>query len=334
MHSEAPTPAQYDFPKFDAHVHLNNPKLALADIADSTGFGLITINTEVYFFPSLSDQKSIAQNASDHNYLCTFSTEHFGETGWQDLAIRQIEKGMNNGALGVKIWKNIGLELKGKLGEYIMADHTGFDPIYEYLTNNKIPLLTHLGEPKNCWLPLEEMTVTSDIDYFSRHPEYHMYLNKETPSYEAQLDARDRVLEKYPGLKLIGAHLASLEWSVDELAKWLTRFPETSVDLAERVCHLQHQASENQPKIKQFVDTFQDRIIYGSDQIDDGALPKKELEAIIHQKWTSEFRFFAEETVQTTPNVAKPFRGLGLEPTILKKIFYDNAFTFYPLLTK
>ena len=334
MPSESSILAQYDFPKIDAHVHLNSPGLTLADIADETGLRLITINTDVYFFPSLSDQKSIARNASGHNYICSFSAEHFGETGWQDSAIRQIEKGMNDGALGLKIWKNIGMELKDSSGDYMMANHPQFDPVYEYLSKNGIPLLTHLGEPKNCWLPLEEMTVTSDRDYFSRHPEYHMYLNKDVPSYQEQLHARNQILEKHSNLKLVGAHLASIEWSVDELAKWLNRFPETGVDLAERVCHLQHQAADNQPKIKQFIETFQDRIIYGSDQIDDGSISKEELEATIHQKWISEFRFFAEETVQTAPNVTKPFRGLGLDKKILKKIFYDNAFTFYPRLTE
>lgn len=334
MPSESPIPAHYDFPKIDAHVHLNSPGLALADIADKAGFGLVTINTEVNFFPSLSEQKSIAHKASGHNYLCTFSTEHFGETGWQDSAIQQIEAGMNDGALGVKIWKNIGMELKDSSGEYVMANHPEFDLIYVYLSKNEIPLLTHLGEPKNCWLPIEEMTVTSDTDYFSRHPEYHMYLNKDVPSYQEQLHARDQILEKYSNLKLVGAHLASIEWSVDELAKWLTRFPETGVDLAERVCHLQYQATENPQKVKEFVETFQDRIIYGSDQIDDGSISKEELKATIHQKWASEFRFFAEETVQTAPNVTKPFRGLGLDKKILEKIFYDNAFAFYPRLTK
>jgi len=48
-----------------------------------------------------------------------------------------------------------------------------------------------------------------------------MYLHPEMPSYEDQLKARDGLLERHPKLQFTGAHLASLEWSVDELAAFL-----------------------------------------------------------------------------------------------------------------
>src|SRR5690625_6773904 len=78
------------------------------------------------------------------------------------------------------------MELKDQKGNFIMADNPAFDPLYSYLEKNNIPLAAHLGEPKNCWLPLEEMTVTSDRDYFSRNPVYHMYLQPHAPSYKDQ----------------------------------------------------------------------------------------------------------------------------------------------------
>src|SRR5690625_5168506 len=87
---------------------------------------------------------------------------------WQDQALYELESGWERGAVAAKIWKNIGMELKDQKGNFIMADNPAFDPLYSYLEKNNIPLAAHLGEPKNCWLPLEEMTVTSDRDYFSK----------------------------------------------------------------------------------------------------------------------------------------------------------------------
>ncbi len=66
-----------------------------------------------------------------------------------------------------------------------------------------------------------------------------MYLHPEFPSYEDQIKARDHMLEKHPDLKFIGAHLGSLEWSADELAKRLDKFPNMVVDMAARISHLQ-----------------------------------------------------------------------------------------------
>ncbi|TVQ02730.1 MAG: hydrolase [Balneolaceae bacterium] len=322
----------HDFELIDAHVHLNSPDGVLSKIAGDSGIQIVTINTEVPFFPGINEQKKIARNASNTHFLVTFSTENWGLSGWQDEAIQQIEQGLNEGAVGVKIWKNIGMELQKEDGSYLMADDPSFDPIYRFLCENRVPLLAHLGEPKNCWLPVDEMTVTSDRDYFANHPQYHMYLHKEMPSYEDQIKARNRVLEKFPALHFIGAHLASIEWSVDELACWLNRYPSAGVDLAERVCHLQHQAILEPEKVRDFVETYQDRIIYGSDQIDDAMKSEKVLSEIIQNKWGNEFRFFSDSDIQTAWNVEKPFRGLGLDETVLKKIFRENALRYYPLM--
>ena len=57
-----------------------------------------------------------------------------------------------------------------------------------------------------------------------------------------QLAARDRMLDRIPGMRFVGVHLASLEWDVDRVAAFLDRYPNASVDLAARLVHLQRQA--------------------------------------------------------------------------------------------
>lgn len=327
----------HEIPKIDAHIHQNENRSALLDVAEKDGFRLLSINTEIPEFPAPKKQQEIvlkckSQDSGRINFITTFTTESWGETGWQDQAIDQIKEGREKGAVAVKIWKNIGMELQDMDGNFVMADHKAFDPIYEYLVKEEIPLATHLGEPKNCWLPLEEMTVESDKDYFSKNPQYHMYLHKEFPSYQEQIQARDNILEKHPGLRFIGLHLASLEWSVRKVANWLDQFPSAVVDLAERVCHLQYQAIDHHKKVKEFVEVYQDRIIYGSDQIDDGSMGANEIQNLIRSKWTNEFEFFASGTVQSAWNVSQPFKGLGLKKEILKKVFHDNAIRYYPRL--
>ncbi len=326
-----------DIPKIDGHLHLNTQRPAMMKEAADEGFSLLTINTEVPFFPDIDDQQKFAVDRdAPHNdkidFITTFSTENWGETGWQDEAISQIETGLNRGAVGVKTWKNIGMELKDNEGKFVMADHPSFDPIYSFLEKNGIPLLAHLGEPKNCWLPIDQMTVTSDIDYFKNHPQYHMYKHPEFPSYEQQLAARDRVLDKHDQLTFIGAHIASLEWSVDRAAEWLDRYPNCGIDLAERVCHLQHQASEDPQKVREFIINYEERIIYGTDQIDDGSKAEQEVRSELRTKWHNEFRFFADQAVQTAWNVKNPFRGLNIEREVLENIFYNNALNYYPNL--
>lgn len=279
-------------------------------------------------------EEQAGEKCAELQFVTTFTTESWGEVGWADRAIDQLRSGLEKGAIGVKIWKNIGMELQKPDGSWLMVDDPSFDPIFEWVENEQIPMLAHLGEPKNCWLPLDEMTVTSDRDYFSANKNFHMYRRPDMPSYEEQLSARERRLARHPDLRFIGLHLASLEWSVDKVAAWLDNHPKCGVDLAERVCHLQVQAIREPDKVKSFVETYQDRIIFGTDQIDDGGQSEDEVRRELREKWHREFRFFAESSEQTAWNVEKPFRGLGLEKSILEKLFRINAITYYPRLSE
>lgn len=328
-----------DIDKIDAHIHQNSLRTALIDEAELEGFRLVTINTEVPDFPSTNEQRAIAVACDAKmpgilSFMATFSAKGWGEPDWEIKALSQIQSGIEQGAVSVKIWKNFGMDLLDSSGSFVMADHPSLNPIYETIEKNGITLLAHIGEPKNCWLPIEEMTVNGDRDYFSRNPRYHMYLHKEYPTYEEHLQARDRVLKKFKNLTFVGAHLASYEWSVDKVAEWLDTFSGAGVDLAERVCHLKYQAVANQPKVKAFIEKYQDRIIYGTDQIDDGSLGNVELRETIRNKWHDEFQFFAEESVQSNNQVTKPYRGLGLNKSVLTKIFSTNALKYYPNIGK
>ena len=207
------------------------------------------------------------------------------------------------GAIAVKVWKNIGMELKDRDNNFVMIDHPKFDPVFDFLVKNNIPLIGHLGEPKNCWLPIEKMTVQGDVNYFSTHPKYHMYLHPEYPSYEDQVNSRDHMLEKHPDLQFIGAHLASLEYSVDELAKRLDKFPNMAVDTASRISHLQYQAKTNWQKVHDFCIKYQDRIIYGTDIIINETKDPEEMVRQAHDIRLAAFRIFAGNEMMRVPKV-------------------------------
>jgi predicted TIM-barrel fold metal-dependent hydrolase len=317
-------------PFIDAHVHLNTLSTEKMEKARQFGVSFLSINTDIPFFISLEQQREKAMTLAGQypgmvKFITSFSVDGFHEQGWAQKALKEIEVGLAAGAVGVKIWKNIGMELKDEKGEFVMLDHPGFDPLFEYFEQNGILVIGHLGEPKNCWLPLEEMTVDSDREYFSQHPEYHMHLHPDYPSYEDQIRARDNRLKRHPNLKFVGLHLASLEWSVKEVGQWLDRFPNAMTDLAERICHLQYQARENWQGVRDFMVNYQDRIIYGTDVIDDGSLSAEEVANKMEKLWKFHYDFIANNEVLTTTEFKGQFKGLGLEEPVLEKVFRLNA---------
>ena len=324
----------WNIPKFDAHVHLNTNRDALMRLGIENNISYLSINTDIPFFDSLENQEIVVNGLrskypNNVNYVTSFSISGWGTPEWEEKSIRQIQESLKNGAIGVKVWKNIGMNLQDKNGSYIGIDHSSFDAIFNYLEKNDVVVLGHIGEPKNCWLPLTEMTVDADREYFKKHPEYHMYLHPELPSYEDHLEARNNRLLKNPRLRYVGLHLGSQEWETDEVGRFLDKFPLAAVDLAERICHLQHQAVTNWQKVYDFFIKYQDRIIYGSDVIDDNSLTELELMSVMEKKYQGHWQFFTSSDEMNAPKVSASFCGLGLPTTVVEKIYYANALKWY-----
>ncbi|GGZ41124.1 hypothetical protein GCM10007049_38070 [Echinicola pacifica] len=321
-------------PFIDAHVHLNSLSEEKMKLAERYNAGFLSINTQIPHFDSVEKQGETARAIEEKypgrvRFITSFDAEGMHEDGWAQKAIHQIQKGLDNGAAGVKIWKNIGMDVKDAQGNYIMIDDLRLKPVLDFLEQNQILLIGHQGEPKNCWLPLEEMTVNSDRDYFSKHPQYHMHLHPECPSYQRQMEARDAILQRHPKLRFVGLHLLSMEWSIEEVAQRMDRYPQLLTDLAERVCHLQLQAQTNWEDVREFMIKYQDRIMYGTDLIDDGSMPAVEVAQRFKHLWEFHWAFFAGKEELEAPEFSGTFKGLDLPDSVLEKIFYSNAKEVY-----
>jgi len=320
--------------KIDGHIHYNTIRPDLLEYGAEKDIMFLSIITDVPEFPSIEEQLATVVELKKTygnrlNFATTFSCQDWGTKKWLESSLETIERSMALGAKGVKIWKNIGMSVTDRNGHYVRIDDPAFDPIFQYLEKHNIVVLGHNGEPKNCWLPLDDMTVESDRDYFSVHPEYYMYLHPEIPNYEEQLRARDSLLKRHPKLRFVGLHLASLEWDVDKVAAWLDRFPTTMVDLAERIVHVQYQTLLDWQKVYNFFIDYQDRIIYGTDIITNNNLVTNKLKKYLDERYQLDWTFFAEEMAMSVPEVKGVFKGLGLPKTVLQKIYYSNAAKTY-----
>jgi len=325
--------------KIDAHVHINTTDSAFLEQAVADNFRLLTINVDAPSYISIEEQQEIAIKQMEAfpgniKYATSFKMEGWDDPDWQDRTIAYLEDSFKKGAITVKVWKNIGMVVKDKNDRFVMIDDPKFDSVFEYLVNKGIPLVGHIGEPRNCWLPLEKMTTKSDRTYFEMHPEYHMHLHPEYPSYDEIISSRDHMLEKHPNLNFIGCHLGSLEWSVDELAKRFDKYPNFAVDLAERICHLQVQSQKNTKKVHDFIIKYQDRILYGSDMGSDistkDADSTEEQLNIMHQRWLAAWQYFVTDEKITAPELDGEFNGLALPKSVVEKIFRINAEKWYP----
>jgi predicted TIM-barrel fold metal-dependent hydrolase len=333
--------AEQDFSsvlKVDSHIHIGSDDGVFEDQASADNFILITLNVDHGDSANIRNQFNHAVlSVKNHpgsvffGPTFLFDTAGWGTEAWSQKIISQLESDISAGAISVKIWKNIGMTVRDRNRKFIMVDDPGLDPVINFIKSKDIPITGHLGEPRNCWLPLNEMTVSSDSNYFARNPQYHMLLHPEYPSYEDQINARDNLLKKHPDLIFIGCHLGSLEWNVDSLAVRLDRYPNMAVDMSARICHLQYQSAKDRKRVRDFIIKYQDRLLYGTDIGYTGSNNHDSFKKMIHDAWTDDWKYFATEDEMTSTRFRGTFTGLKLPRSVVNKIYGENAIKCYKL---
>lgn len=324
--------------KIDSHIHINSDDGAFEDQADADNFLLITLGVDHGDSANMASQLDYALKTVEkhpgkvfYGSSFVFDTTDFGSLEWILNTQTEIQNGIAGGAISVKIWKNVGMTVRDRSGKFIMIDDPRLDEIIKYIIYKGLPITGHLGEPRNCWLPLEEMTVSSDSNYFARNPQYHMYLHPEYPSYEDQMNARDNLLKNHHDLTFIGCHLASFEWNVDSIATRLDRFPNLAVDMSARICHLQYQSAKDRERVRNFCIKYQDRLLYGTDAGYSGSNNPDGFKNRMHETWAADWKYFTSDEEMTAPQFRGTFKGLQLPKNVVDKIYSQNAIKWYKI---
>ena len=262
--------------------------------------------------------------------LPTFDDDGQLEREYAERVIAELDADLAAGAVGVKIWKNVGMELIKPSGQYLMVDDPLYDPIYDYLEKKGTTLVLHIGEPRSCWMPLDDPT-DPHYGYYSRNPQWHMYGRTDVPSHRDIIDARDRMVAGHPGLRVIGAHLASLEYDVDAVAQRLEEFPNFAVDTSARLLDL---ALQDRDKVRAFVERYHERILFGTDIVDDtpwSTLPAADVASkatLTRDRIASELAWYGKEGDMQIRD--RTVEGLHLPTDVLDDVLGRNAERWYP----
>jgi predicted TIM-barrel fold metal-dependent hydrolase len=321
--------------KIDAHVHLHGTLPTFMSRAAEDNVRLLTINVNYGDFPPLAQQQSdalalVRAHPDRVAFATTFDAGGSEQAGWEPKVERQLSDALDAGAVAVKVWKDIGMQQRDADGRAVMIDDPRFTPVFAMLEKRGVVVLGHLGEPRNAWLPVPEMTIRGDREYFTAHPHYHMFSHSQWPTYEQQIAARDRMLDRHPKLRFVGVHLASLEWNLDRVAGFLRRYPNASVDLAARLPHVQLQASLDRDKVRRFFLEFQDRVLYATDIACQGPQEDSACAAQAHDTWLDDWRFLTSADTMQSTEFATAFRGLSLPRDVIDKIYQGNARRLFP----
>jgi predicted TIM-barrel fold metal-dependent hydrolase len=329
---ESKTPPS--FTRIDAHAHVfqNAPQFyAMLQRLDMRLLNICVVDKHERGYAEIEPQHKMALEvfrASQGRaaWCSSFDPEDWEAPGFARQVNDQLAKTFADGAIAVKIYKSIGMELKSKRGEYIMPDNPAFAPILDFIASRNKTLFAHIAEPWAAWKPLDP--ASPHYGYYKANPDWHMYQHPERPSKGTILDARDRMLKAHPKLRVVGCHLGSMETDVDDIARRFDLYPNFAVDTAARVPDLMLQPRE---KVRAFLIKYPDRVLYATDLL---LMPWEDPDETV-KRWEEEYardwKYFA--TNATVEYEGRKIQGLELPAPVLRRIFRENAIHWVPGLS-
>lgn len=311
----------------DAHVHIFKTDPAFQEFLQQENLTLLNILVVDDTLPyrkelqsQIDDALRLVRSSHGHVFLCTtFDPFKFNEASFIADSIKQIDRNFKDGAVAVKIWKNVGMEIKDRNSKFILPDDPKFRPIFQEIARHNKTLLAHLAEPDLAWQPLDPK-IDPLSTYYMENPQWHMLNKSGIPSKKQILGARDRVLAQNPNLRIVGVHLGSMEKDLDDIAKHLDRYANFAVDTAARMEYLMYGPTDT---VRNFLIKYQDRVLYGTDL---DLLATANIQEGINE-WRStyirDWKFFAtDERFEVESHMVQ---GLKLPNDVLHKLYRANA---------
>lgn len=329
-------PAYTEILKIDAHSHMFEDLPAIHDLFRHINLRTINVcnnGTNEHF----DEMHRIALDLyrkypTLYPFDATFDLRRRDEPTWVQDVTAHLDRMFELGAVGVKIWKEVGIDIKDRNGKFILPDDPRFDPIYAHIARRGKLLQAHLAEPIDAWRPLDPES--NHYGYYSANPEWHLYGKPEYPSHEAIIEARDNIMKKHPTLVVLGAHLGSLEHDLDGIAERLARYPNFYIEVSARTRNLSRHPSD---KVRALFLKYPDRILYGTDANWKPFLrPERTTPAhreghlkTLELRYKADYEYYAGSGQITY--AGRTTQALNLPRSVLEKFYHKNAIRLFNL---
>ena len=229
-----------------------------------------------------------------------------------------INDAVNQGAIGLKVYKNLGLNLRDSKGKRVPVDDERLDFIWEECAKLNIPVLIHSGEPKAFFDPIDKF---NERWLHAREKPNSFRSGDQYPAFDKVMLEQHNMFRKHSKTTFINAHFGWYANDLSKLSKILDELQNVSVEFGAVINEL-----GRQPRAaKKFFIEYQDRILFGKD------IYKKDEYYIYFRVLET-----SDEYIQYYRKRHGLWRlyGMGLPDDVLKKIYYENALKMFPSIDR
>lgn len=323
-------------PLIDAHVHLSPTPEGLeraAALFESVGVERwVAFNAGPPSRPSFWAHVEMARRyPGRHHFLANPDWRALAHPDFGPRLARQLRQAVAAGALGLKIFKGLGLTLPGPDGRLLALDDARLAPLWEEAARLGVPVAIHVGDPVAFFAPatpanerFAELSLMPDWSFAG--PQY--------PRHEALMAQWERLLAAQPRTRFLGVHFGNWPERPDQVARWLERFSNLTINVAARLPEIGRAHPDDLAAIFR---RFGDRISFGTDIVitpEHLQLGSVALRGVMEEPdavafYAAHRRFFeacASGIAHPTP-VQGDWRvsALCLEEAALRRLYWDNA---------
>jgi len=307
------------FPFIDIHSHHWNPTRQDVDELIK-GMDSINLQLMVNLSGGTGDRlkRTVEVMKGRHpKRFVVFANMDYGDLdkpGFGERVAQRLEQDVKNGAQGLKIFKDFGLELHYANGQRVHVDDPAFSPVFEKCADLGIPVLIHVAEPSAFFDPWDK--------YNERWLELKQFPQRarppsKYPSFETLIAERNHLFAMHPRTKFIAAHLGFHGNDLARLGKLFDEHPNVYVDIAAVLAELGRQPYS----AHDFLTKYQDRVLMG-----------KDIYEVNEYKWYFRCLETRDEYVEYYRKRHAFWRvyGFQLDDEVLKKVYYKNAIKLVP----
>nr|WP_051069521.1 amidohydrolase family protein [Mariniradius saccharolyticus] len=242
------------------------------------------------------------------------SFREFGSAGWIEKAVADLEKDVQNGANGLKIYKSLGLSTKDIHGNRVPIDHPDLDPVWKKCGELGIPVIIHAADPAPFWQPMD----ANNERWLELKLNPGRKRSDTDPAPFSQIIAEQHhVFRKHPKTTFINAHMGWMANDLDKASAHLDQYPNVYFGIGAVIAEFGRQPK----RARKFFIDYQDRILFAKD-------------AYVKEEFYTYFRVLETED-EYFPYYKKyhafwAMYGLGLPDDVLKKVYYKNAIKIIP----
>jgi predicted TIM-barrel fold metal-dependent hydrolase len=319
-------------PAVDVHNHLGKWHGGQWEVADVPGLvGLMDecnvatiVNLDGGWGSELEENFDRYDRAFPGRFVsfCRLDWDEATRSGWSERLAGSIRDSASRGAVGVKLWKDIGLRRLDEGGRVFFLDDPRLEPVWAAIEETGMRVLVHTADPAAFFQPLDARN--ERLEELLDQPTWH-FPSPEFATMERLLDALETVVAGHPNIVFIGAHVGCNAEDLDWVDRMLTSYPNFYVDIAARMPELGRQPR----RTKRLFEKHPTRALLGTDVFPPTAEDYRRYFRFLQ----TDDEYFAYSDENPPESGRWQISGLDLEPAVLAGVLGDNARRLLPGLS-